>query len=153
MRHSGIAQGKGGADALIQQVSGKHHVKIRHRDTGFLRQLSQCQLLHLFFCLLPGFLTEVGVPAFDIEGMGQWTFHFLFSGNICPCGDDRRLIQYKALSSPFLTCHDSTFLNLFSIVCAAVARNIQMLYNQKKKRRRGNGICSPTGTGTRFTQN
>ena len=37
--YAGVPQGKGGADALVQQITGENHVKIRHSQTGFFRQL------------------------------------------------------------------------------------------------------------------
>ena len=122
MGNAGISQSEGRADALVQQIPGKYDIKIRHGQTGLFRQFPQSQLLHLFFRLFPGFLPEIGVPALDVEGMGQRPLDLLFPGNIGPCGNDRRLGQYKTLASPFLTCHDSTFLNLFSIVCALLRK-------------------------------
>ena len=99
--NSGIAQSKGGAYALIQQVTGEHKAKISGLHAGFPGKNPKGLLLHIFFCLFPGFLSEIGIPAFDVKGMGQRAFRFLFSCHTGPGGDDRGIRLDRALFSPF----------------------------------------------------
>ena len=109
---SQIPQGKGRADALVQQIPGKDQVKIRQKDSRLFRQFFQGLLLHMVFRLFPGILPKVGIPAFEVEGMGQGPLRLLLSGDAGPGGDDGALGQGKALPSPFVTCHKNTFFFL-----------------------------------------
>ena len=103
--HAGISQGKGGTNALVQQVSGEYRPEVRQGQTRLIRQLPKGKLLHLLFRLLPGFLAEVGVPALDIEGVTERPFHLLFPGHAGPGGNGHRLGEPEALPSAFIIRH------------------------------------------------
>ena len=112
-----VSQGKGGADALIQQVSGKYQVDFRLPDPGFPDQCFQGQLLHSFFGLLPGFLTEKGIFSCDVKGVLQGTLGLFLAGDTGPVGDSGRLRKQKTSYAPFVGSQSNTILSL-ALVCA-----------------------------------
>ena len=105
-----IPEAEGRADALIQQVAGQHQIKIGFFQFCLFCQNVQSQLLHMFFRLFPGFLTEIGILGGVVEGMGQGAFRFLFSCNAGPGGDHRKLGQHETLVPSFVDCQSNTLL-------------------------------------------
>ena len=113
MGNSGISQGEGGADALIQQIPGEYQIHFLWSQLRFLQKLSQRLLLHMFFGLLPGFLAKIGIPAFEVKGIGKGAFRLPLSRHTGPMRDDRRIAEGKTLSASFVICHFGTILSVF----------------------------------------
>ena len=107
---SGIAQSKGGAYALIQQVTGEHKAKISGLHAGFPGKNPKGLLLHIFFGLLPGGLAEVRVLGRFVKGMAQRAFRLFFSGDTGPGRNDGWLRKGKALPAAFVIFHGYTSL-------------------------------------------
>ena len=108
-----IAQAERRADALVQQISGKHQVEVGLFHAGLFCQLLQRQLLAALFGLLPGFLAEKGVLGGDVECVGQGSFRLFFARHTGPCPDDRKLGKGETLLSLFVWCHERTFFAVF----------------------------------------
>ena len=100
-----VAQGKGGADALIQQIPGAHQIDISGIQPGFLQQLVQCKLLHFLFRLLPGLFAEFRIHAFDIEAVAQGPLGLLLSGHRGPGGDIYRRSRPEGVTAKLVLCH------------------------------------------------
>ena len=99
MGDPGVAQGKAGADALVQQVPGEDQVQIPLLQLRLVQQLFQGQLLHFLFGLLPGLFSEFCVHALDVEAVAQGAFGFLFPGNAGPGGNIHRLPRPEAVAA------------------------------------------------------
>ena len=106
--NSGIAQSKGGAYALIQQVTGEHKAKISGLHAGFPGKNPKGLLLHIFFGLLPGGLAEVRVLGRFVKGMAQRAFRLFFSGDTGPGRNDGWLRKGKALAASLVIFHGYT---------------------------------------------
>ena len=106
--NSGIAQSKGGAYALIQQVTGEHKAKIGALHAGLSGKNPESLLLHIFLGLLPGGLAEVRVLGRFVKGMAQGAFRLFFSGDTCPGRNDGWLRKGKALPASLVIFHGYT---------------------------------------------
>lgn len=131
MGDTGIAQGKGGANALIQKVSGEYKIKLRLLHLRFFSQGLQSDLLHSLFTLLPGLLAEIGIADSQVKCAGERPLGFFFSCNTCPVCDHRRLGKDKALPAALIFCHVYTLFVGFAVVCAKkeeISKNMISLY-------------------------
>ena len=76
-------QTEGGADALVQQVSGENIVQIGGGQACLFQRTAQNPLLHGGLRLLPGLFPKEGVlfQFVKIGGQGPLTFHFTADGS------------------------------------------------------------------------
>ena len=108
--NSGIAQSKGGAYALIQQVTGEHKAKIGGFHAGLSGENPEGLLLHIFFGLFPGGLAEICVLGRFVKGMAQGAFRLFFPGDTGPGCNDGWHRKGKALPAAFVIFHGYTSL-------------------------------------------
>ena len=77
-----VPKAKGGADALVQQVSGQDAVHLLGGNASLFHCPAQGELLHGGFALFPAFLAEVSVGIQLVEISGQGTSGLLLTADI-----------------------------------------------------------------------
>ena len=92
-----VPKAKGGADALVQQVSGQDAVHLLGGNASLFHCPAQGELLHGGFPLLPAFLPEVGVLIQLIEIAGQRALGLLFTADVGVGQDTHRAPQPHGL--------------------------------------------------------
>ena len=102
---AGIAQGKGRADALIQQIAGEYQIDVLGAQMRLVQELVQRQLLHFLLRLLPGFFSEFRVHAPDVKSVSQRPFGLFFSAHRRPVFQIYRLRGAEGVASKLVFCH------------------------------------------------
>ena len=105
MGDPGIAQGKGGADALVQQIPGEDQVDVIGVEPRLVQKLVQGELLHLLLRLLPGFFPESGIHAPYVKAVSKRSLCLLLSAHCRPGGDIDRLTGSEGVAAKLVSCH------------------------------------------------
>ena len=102
-----VPQAEGGADTLVQQISGQDIVQVLRCQLRLLqRSLKDC-LLHGGLCLLPGLFPEEGVVADLVKKVRQGALALEFPPNIGKGEDGGGMGQGHGLAAQTLVIHDA----------------------------------------------
>ena len=105
--HPEVPQAEGGADTLVQQISGQDIVQVLRRQLRLLQRSLKDRLLHGGLCFLPGLFPEEGVVADLVKKVRQGALALEFPPNIGKGEDGGGMGQGHGLAAQTLVIHDA----------------------------------------------
>ena len=103
--------GKGGADALVQQVAGQQNVQVGGVEPRPFEGGVQRQLLHLRLRLFPALFSEGVVLACVVKMAAQGSSTLFVAGGGAVADDDGRTARPEGLAAQFGVFHGKTPLH------------------------------------------
>ena len=111
-----VLHGKGGADALVQQIAGEYEVQPGGGHLCLVAAEGEALLQHMALRLLPGLLPKVGILRDEVKAVFQRPLSLFFTHHAGGGDDGYRRRQFQRPPADFLRHSFSTFL--FQKLCA-----------------------------------